>query len=202
MTPKEKKSTLTSQWLRDNLVYEPSTGVFMWKVRGPGRIMGKILGTEVWPGYLTMKVDGTIYYAHRIAWLYVHGKWPEHHLDHIDGDKSNNAIENLREATSAQNAASRPTKRRVASSRGVMPHGAGFVARIHHGGKRHYLGYFPTAKAAQEAYELAAKRIHGEFAYQERIAVPKTEFDLATAEAVARSPHRDWLLVATPGFRE
>ncbi len=181
MTPKEKNSTLTAQWLRDNLVYEPITGSFMWKVRGPGRMMGKVLGTKVWPGYVTMKVDGTLYYAHRLAWLYVHGEWPEHHLDHIDGVKSNNAISNLRPATSSQNSASRPTKRRVAASRGVMPHGAGFVARIHFEGKRHYLGYFPTLEGAKAAYEAKAKEIHGDFAHVEKpieqAAIAVTEID-------------------------
>src|SRR6266853_1344237 len=87
-------------------------------------------------------------------------------LDHIDNNKSNNTISNLREATAAQNAARRPTgQRRIAPSRGVFPHGPGFVARIHFAGKRHYLGYFPTLEGARAAYEAKAKEIHGEFAH-------------------------------------
>ncbi len=196
MTPKEKKSGLTVEWLRDNVAYEPETGSFLWKKRGFGRTMGRVLGTTVWPGYSIIKVDGTVYYAHRLAWFFVHGAWPSGHIDHIDGNKANNAIANLRVATSAQNAAGRSTKRTIAPSRGVFPHGPGFVARIHHAGKRHYLGYFPTLEGAKAAYEAKAKEIHGEFAY----AVRQTPQEIAVAAAVARGPHRDWLLVATPGF--
>ena len=114
-----------------------------------------------------MKVNNNKWYAHRLAWLYVHGEWPNGQIDHIDGNKANNAIANLRIATPAQNSARRRTTRKFAPSRGVMPHGVGFVARIHHAGKRHYLGYFSTAEAAKAAYEAKAKEIHGEFAYQE-----------------------------------
>jgi hypothetical protein len=195
-TKKEAQSNLTAEWLRENLAYEPDTGSFLWKVGGPGRMRGKVLGTKIWSGYLVMKVDGTVYYAHRLAWLYVHGEWPAKSLDHIDGNKANNAISNLRLATSAQNAARRKTTRKIAPSRGVFPHGVGFVARIHKGGKRHYLGYFATAEAAKAAYEAKATEIYGEFAHVEAM----TAQDAAVAEAVARSPHRDWLLVATPGF--
>ena len=192
MTPKEEKSALTAEWLRANMVYEPETGVFLWRVRGPGRMMGKVLGTTVWPGYRSMKVDGVLYYAHRLAWLYVHGEWPSASIDHRDGNKGNNAISNLRIATHSQNAAGKKTARRVAPARGVMPHGVGFVARLYHGGKRHYLGYHSTLEAAKAAYEAKAKEIHGEFAHREPVD--------HVAAAVRRSPHRDWLLVATPGF--
>lgn len=90
----------------------------------------------------------------------------------------------------------RKTTRKIAPSRGVFPHGVGFVARIHHGGKRHYLGYFSTHQAAKAAYEAKAKEIHGDFAHTE----PVSEFDAAVSEAVKRSPGRDWLRVATPNF--
>lgn len=196
MTPKEERSTLTAEWLREHMAYVPETGTFMWKVRGPGKTVGKVLGTTNPLGYSQIKVNNVVYYAHRLAWLYVYGEWPSGHLDHIDGVKTNNAISNLRVATAAQNAARRPTTRKLAPSRGVFPHGVGFVARIHFAGKRHYLGYFGTAEAAKAAYEAKAKEVHGEFAFQER----KTPMELNVAEAVKRSPNRDWLLVATPGF--
>ena len=196
-TSKEKSSGITAEWLRENLVYVPETGVFIWKVRGQGRNMDRAMGTTVWPGYRVLKLQNSVYYAHRVAWFYVHGEWPKGLLDHIDGDKANNAIGNLRIATSAQNAARRPTAHRtIAPSRGVFPHGVGFVARIHHAGKRHYLGYFSTLEAAKAAYEAKAKEIHGDFRHIEVVS-PQ---DAAVAEAVKRSPHRDWLLAATPGF--
>lgn len=193
---KKADHNLKVEWLREHMAYVPEVGAFMWKIRGPGRTVGKVLGTVTPLGYVTIKVDNVVYYAHRLAWFYVHGVWPKGPIDHINSVKTNNAIANLREATHAQNAARRPTTRVLAPSRGVFPHGSGFVARIHHSGKRHYLGYFKTAEAAKVAYEAKAKEIYGEFAHVERM----SEFDKATAEAVARSPHRDWLLVATLGF--
>ncbi len=166
-TSKEAKSTLTAEWLRENMVYVPETGTLMWKVRGPGRTVGKPLGSKNWDGYVAVKVAGTFYYIHRLAWFYTHGEWPEIAIDHIDGNRSNNAISNLRLATHSQNAARKKTKRHVAPARGVMPQGPGFVARIYMNGKRHYLGYFKTVAAASAAYEAKAKEIHGEFAHIE-----------------------------------
>jgi hypothetical protein len=167
MTPKERASPITVEYLRENIAYEPETGVFLWKKAKQGRTLGKQIGTIVWPGYRVLKIENTVYYAHRVAWLYVHGEWPTRSVDHIDGNRANNAIRNLRLATPAQNVARRKTKRTIAPARGVMPHGAGFVARIHHAGVRHYLGYFPTLEAAVSAYEAKAKEIHGEFRYAE-----------------------------------
>ncbi len=196
MTTKEQKTTFTAEWLRENMVYVPETGTFMWKVRGPGKTVGKVLGKVNSLGYSQIKVQGVIYYAHRLAWFYTNGEWPKHQVDHIDGDKMNNAIVNLRDCTAAQNSARRKVSAKIAPARGVFPHGAGFVARIHHGGVRHYLGYFSTLEAAKAAYAAKATEIHGEFAHVERM----SDWDKATAEAVKRSPHRDWLLVATPNF--
>ncbi len=169
MTLKETRSGLSAEFIRENLAYEPVTGVFLWKKRGPGRTLGRVLGSAVWPGYRAIKINGNLFYAHRLAWLYVHGEWPNGQIDHIDGDKANNAIANLRVATAAQNSARRKVagKPTIAPARGVMPHGAGYVARIHHAGKRHYLGYFSTLEAAKAAYAAKAKEIHGEFAHIE-----------------------------------
>lgn len=190
-TDREIKSGVTAEFLRENLAYEPATGVFLWKKRGPGRTLGRGLGTKVWAGYLTMKVNGEVWLAHRLAWLYIHGEWPVGSIDHIDGNRSNNAIANLRIATAAQNAARRPTTRKLSPSRGVFPHGPGFVARLHHAGKRYYLGYFPTADAAKAAYEAKAKEIHGEFRHVE----PVTR----TCPPGA-NPNRDWLIVQNNGL--
>jgi len=196
MTPKEKASTLTVEWLREHMACVPETGTLMWKVRGPGKTVGKPLGTVDALGYVRVKVDNVVYFVHRLIWFYVHGEWPAGQLDHIDSNKCNNAISNLRDCTASQNSARRKVFAKIAPSRGIFPHGAGFVARIHHGGVRHYLGYFAKLEDAKAAYAAKAKEIHGEFAHVELV----SDWDRATAEAVARSPHRDWLLVATPNF--
>jgi hypothetical protein len=185
VTPKEKNSNLTAEWLRANMHYDPQTGGFHWTKPGFGRTVGKPIGSKMWTQgntYLTMKVDGVVYYAHRLAWLYVHGRWPEGSIDHIDCNRTNNAIANLREATPAQNAARRDTsKRMIAPSRGVFPQDPGYVARLHYRlhyeGKRHYLGYFPTVEEARRAaYEAAAQKIHGEFAHKSEESPPRGDY--------------------------
>lgn len=164
----KKKLSFTVEWLRENLDFNPETGVFSWKKSGYGRTVGKPIGegpradgTE----YLMMRINGQLLYAHRVAWLYMTGEWPDGVIDHIDGNRTNNAIANLRVATHAQNSARRKTNRLIGPSRGVVPHQSGYVARIHHGGKRHYLGYFTNPEEAKAAYEAKAKELHGEFAH-------------------------------------
>lgn len=174
---KEKEAALSIEWLRENMDYNPLTGSFAWKKPGFGRTVGKKIGSRLWSqgkSYLTMKVNGEVYYAHRLAWFYHYGEWPAGYVDHIDEERTNNAIANLRLATPAQNAARRTTTRLIGPSRGVFPHGIGFVARIHYEGHRHYLGYFTTAEAAKAAYEAKAKEIHGDFAHPIEIDSPKS----------------------------
>lgn len=162
----KKELPFSLEWLRDNLDFNPETGVFHWTKPGYGRTVGKPIGEKARAGqYLMMRVQGDIVYAHRLAWFYHHGEWPKAVIDHIDGNRANNAIVNLREATHAQNAARRQTTRLIGPSRGVVPHQAGYVARIHHKGVRHYLGYFTDPEEAKAAYEAKAKEIHGEFAH-------------------------------------
>jgi len=182
---KELMSGLTAEWLRANLIYDRHTGDFRWRVAGPGRSLNRrSLGTVLWNGYKSMKLCGTVYYAHRIAWFYVHGEWPPSAIDHIDGNPGNNSIGNLRLATSSQNSASKRSSRNIAPSRGVMPHGPGFVVRIHSGGKRHYLGYRATAAEAKALYEAKAKEIHGEFAHVEPSWAPMTQHAGAASGAL------------------
>ena len=96
---------LTAERLREVLSYDPDTGEFRRKVRTSNRIKaGEISGSEDGSGYKRIRVDGRKYKAHRLAWLYVHGRWPEKQLDHENNIRSDNRIKNLREATNAQNA--------------------------------------------------------------------------------------------------
>lgn len=204
MTPKEKKSGLTAAWLRENMSYDPLTGDFAWIKPGFGRTLGKTIGSKVKPhgeAYMTMKVNGTVFYAHRLAWLHHYGEWPSASVDHIDADRLNNAIANLRIATPAQNAARRPTTRLIGTSRGVFPQRGGFVARINHGGERHYIGFFKTAELAQAAYEAKAKEIHGEFAHATEPKAARGDFLNAKACEACGSEHNlrlDRTRIGTP----
>lgn len=172
MQSRDNHRGLTAEVLRGLLAYDPLTGIFRWRETMRASQRGKIAGCVNSLGYRKIKLREQLIAAHRLAWLYVHGEWPSGLIDHIDENKDNNAIANLRIATPAQNSARRQTVRNISPARGVFPHGAGFVARIHHAGQRHYLGYFPKLEEATAAYEAKAKEIHGDFAYVERMPPP------------------------------
>src|SRR4051812_42640544 len=92
---------LTSKRLKEVLHYDSETGVFTWLVRRNGaggpRNPGDRAGGLIKVGYEAIGVDGTRYYTHRLAWLYMKGKWPDSTIDHIDGDRLNNRFANLRD---------------------------------------------------------------------------------------------------------
>lgn len=91
---------ITQKRLKELLRYNPSTGIFTQLVsRGGTAIAGSVAGSKNTQGYLQIQIDGTIYLSHRLAWLYVHGYFPEHQIDHIDRSRDNNRISNLREVT-------------------------------------------------------------------------------------------------------
>jgi len=96
---------LTQAKLRDILWYDPETGVFIW-LRPPkhnSKLLGKPAGNTRPDGYTTIRINGEAYYAHRLAFLYMTGQWPEPETDHIDRNPFNDRWSNLREATSSLN---------------------------------------------------------------------------------------------------
>jgi hypothetical protein len=112
-------------------------------------------------------IDGERILCHVLAWFYTHGVWPADQLDHINGDKSDNRIDNLRIATASQNKAnSGPYRNNPTGLKGAYWYKPlqMWVSKIRKDGKLHHLGYFATAEEAHTAYCEAAKRLHGEFA--------------------------------------
>lgn len=98
------REKITQKRLHELLDYSPDTGLFTWKVARAGRIKaGDVAGNLNNTGYIQITVDGTAYYAHRLAWLYIHGKFPENHIDHINGVRDDNRISNLRDVTPQEN---------------------------------------------------------------------------------------------------
>jgi hypothetical protein len=161
------KIALTQKRLHELVLYVPSSGNFYWKhARGP-RKAGALAGSPQVGGYWSIYIDGKDYLAHRLAWYYVYGHWPDGGLDHIDHDKRDNRIHMLRPADDAQNAwnsvARRPNPH---GRRGVRKSGTGFTASITARGVRYNLGRFASVEEAGDAYAEAAKRFHGSFAYK------------------------------------
>jgi hypothetical protein len=85
------------------LDYNPETGEFFWREKGNGRNLGVPAGGVYAERYLGISIDRRVYYSHRLAWLYVHGYFPENQISHINRDKLDNRIENLRWDTHANN---------------------------------------------------------------------------------------------------
>lgn len=164
MTDKQRRM------LMDELSYDPITGLFHWRKSGRGRSKreGEVAGCPHSNGYLRIKVCGTQYLAHRLAWLFVHGAWPVHEVDHVNRDRADNRLANLRAATVSENRRNTVgiPSRRQSKFKGVSL-GKGYrrwSARIFVGGVLHKIGLFDTEAEAAEAYREAAARLHGVFA--------------------------------------
>ena len=157
----------TLERLNEVLDYDPETGVFRWKKAVNGRIkVGDIAGAYSGRdrGYRQLQIDGVKYFAHRIAWKMHYGRDPEDQIDHINGIKNDNRIQNLRECTRAENMRNRgKTKVNTTGYKGVHLYKGKYVARIKLIGKEVYLGRYDTAEEAYEAYKKAAKEYHGDF---------------------------------------
>src|SRR6476620_11560831 len=98
-----KPDTLTHELLLRLLHYDAERGVFIRKVKtAPCVEVGDIAGGMGDYGYPQLNVNGRIYKAHRLAWFYTYGEWPKE-IDHIDGDRANCRIANLRRVTRSQN---------------------------------------------------------------------------------------------------
>lgn len=167
----ECPTTITAIYIRSILDYSPETGVFIWKYRPDmpnnwnGNYSGKVAGYKTKNGYIRIGINGERYLAHRLAWLYVHGDWPNIFIDHADCDRANNRIANLRLATVAQNGFNRKTsKNNTSGIKGVhLSHGL-WKSQIKVSGKLIHLGYYKCRTAAAFAYSRAARKHYGEFA--------------------------------------
>jgi hypothetical protein len=149
------------------LHYDPTTGVFTWRVKRKKVFAGDVAGSIEANGYIRIGINGTRYLAHRIAWFYVHGEWPAGDVDHKDTIKTNNRIENLRPATRLQNQANkRKGKNNTSGFKGVSiePATGKWRARIREGGRMINLGTFSTLEEAGNAYRDAAIALHGDYA--------------------------------------
>jgi hypothetical protein len=158
-----KTSDVSAERVRDLFDYEADSGVFVRKIGIPGASKGPVAGCLRPDGYTQIGVDRKRVLTHRLVWLWVHGYFPDQ-IDHIDGDKTNNRLANLREATTSQNHGNM-TKNVCNKSgfKGVRQRGKRWAASIKLKGVLRYIGTFATPEEAHAAYCEVAKQIHGEF---------------------------------------
>lgn len=158
---------VTSERLRSALSYDAETGHFTWLVRIGSVKAGQRAGKHAKNGYWRIRLDGVEYPAHRLAWFYVYGRWPDGQVDHINLDKIDNGISNLRPATNAENQRNRSEQSNNTSGfKGVsrFKKTGRWRAEIMIDGHKKYLGSFSTPEQAAVAYDSAAARLHGDFA--------------------------------------
>lgn len=152
------------------LEYDPSTGIFRWKINVGryGRIKaGSIAGGVNKEGYRQIMIAGKHYRANRLAWFYVTKEWPDCVVDHRNGKVDDNRFENLRKASDSQSMANRDHKNKhgvkgVSTKRGL------FRARIYHDGKSIHIGYYATKIEAHAAYLRKSMELQGDFSYARR----------------------------------
>ncbi len=166
---KLNEQQLTSAQLKEILHYNPETGVFTWvKSVGQRAQKGRTAGSKVPTGYIKIKVLQKVYFAHRLAWLYMTGSWPVNEIDHVDNDPSNNVFSNLRAATKSENAQNRGNRKGTVSRfKGVVfdIQSQKWVASIWLKDikKTKRIGSFSSEEEAAKAYRTEAEVLHGEF---------------------------------------
>lgn len=147
-------SPLTPDRVSELLSYNPETGTFC-KLSS-----GKNVGCKNKDGYVLITIDGRLYRAHRVAWLLVHGEWPQGVLDHINRDRADNRIYNLRDSTRSENTQNSTVVRAACGLRGVSRNGKRWRSAIALDGVDYYLGTFDTPEEAHAAYLAAASKKH------------------------------------------
>ena len=156
-----QRPELTAEYLRSVLHYDQETGIFTWKVRTANRVKtGEVTGSPDGGGYLRIQLQSRLYKAHRLAWLYTYGEWPSLDIDHINRNKADNRISNLREVSHKQNHQNRSKPSNNTSGHpGVswLKQSSKWRAKITHNHKLIHLGCFTTLEEAVSARKAAEK---------------------------------------------
>lgn len=157
---RKSKQLPPQSYLKQIFEYCPKTGQLFWCVSRKGVSVGRAIKSMTNEGYCRVRVDGTVYYLHRIIWKLVHGTEPKQ-IDHINGDRSDNRIENLRSISHSHNAKNQKKhKRNTSGVTGVYKTKYGtWCARITVNGQHYGLGTYDNMAAAVNARQ-AAERQH------------------------------------------
>jgi hypothetical protein len=147
--------------LKELLDYDARTGIFTWKKAAANRtVVGSIAGTFTVKGYVKIQIDRRMYSAHRLAWFYFYGTWPDGIIDHINRNKKDNRIINLRVVSASQNMRNcdlRATNTSGHKGVSYFAHRRKWAAQIRIHGKNWVVGMFDTPEAASAAYKNAAE---------------------------------------------
>jgi hypothetical protein len=146
---------ITHERLCDLLAYNPDTGTFTARVSRYKWRVGQEVGTTTMQGYRQIAVDGKLYKAHRLAWFWVTGEWPSKGLDHINRQRDDNRILNLREASQAEN-----LQNRKAAGCYFHKTNRNWVAQIKVNQKVQHIGVFASKEEAHAAYRAAKTAVH------------------------------------------
>ena len=157
------------EFIREYLSYDPETGIFTWIKRPNPNVPSGTRAGSVNPdtGYRLIHFKRVNYTCGRLAWFFAHGESPDRLIDHINGDRDDNRIANLRPATYLQNSANQKGWSRLDLPKGVSrikSRKKPYCAKLRIGGAIRYVGYFATAEEAHAAYCRAAVEHFGEFA--------------------------------------
>ncbi|MEX5730773.1 HNH endonuclease [Providencia hangzhouensis] len=162
---------LTYSRLRELLDYNPDTGVFTWLPKASKGTRRVGVAGSVSNGYIAIGIDGKQYRAHRLAWLYIYGHWPNNMLDHVNRIKSDNRILNLREASNEENQRNVEVgKKNKSGFKGVFwePSRQKWKARAQMNKKKYTIGRFDKIEDAVAAYENFCRKNYGEFYVPQR----------------------------------
>ena len=152
-----------------NKIFEYKNGNLYRKQSAGGQIAGSKIGYLRRDGYFAAKINGVNYLLHRLVFL-LHHKYMPTQIDHIDGNRSNNKIENLRPATINENARnSKKPSHNTSGYKGVCWDKSRnkWFARLNFNYKSHHVGYFDKIEEAKKAVELYRNQLHGSFAKHE-----------------------------------
>lgn len=154
-----KQSVMPYELAKTLLTYDPLTGKFIHLGKTANGLPAGSVDSE---GYVLISLNKRAYRAHRLAWLLTHGEWPANQIDHIDGDRQNNRIANLRDVTNQGNQQNRkrPQSNNKSGYLGVALVDGQFLAAIRHNGKTRRIGFFSTALEAYAAYLVEKRQTH------------------------------------------
>ena len=156
---------VTQEFLKEHLEYRDG---HLWWIKPRQRVkVSQQFGSCYSTGYRVGMLKGKRYLEHRLIWLYHYGVWPKEHIDHINGVKDDNRIENLREATVQQNNFNRKSAKGSSSKhKGVCwnKERKKWEVRYRYKGKVYHVGYYETETEAAEAYRKATEHLHKDYA--------------------------------------